>query len=53
VQVSNVFKIKKDTLINVKLDQSLTSVEEIKEDISILKKKMDKSDKELKELRQY
>jgi hypothetical protein len=47
VQVSNVFKIKKDTLINVKLDQSLTSVEEIKEDISILKKKMDKSDKEL------
>jgi hypothetical protein len=47
VQVSNVFKIKKDTLINVKLDQLLTSVEEIKEDISILKKKMDKSDKEL------
>ena len=47
MQVSNVFKIKKDTLINVKLDQSLTSVEEIKEDISILKKKMDKSDKEL------
>ena len=47
MQVSNVLKIKKDTLINVKLDQSLTSVEEIKEDISILKKKMDKSDKEL------
>jgi hypothetical protein len=46
VQVSNVFKIKKDTLINVKLDQSLTIVEEIKEDISILKK-MDKSGKEL------
>ena len=47
MQVSNVFKIKKDTLINVKLDQLLTSVEEIKEDINILKKKMDKSDKEL------
>tara|TARA_B110000914_G_scaffold52679_1_gene45393 strand:+ start:213 stop:356 length:144 start_codon:yes stop_codon:yes gene_type:complete len=47
VQVSNVFKIKKDTLINVKLDQLLISVEEIKEDINILKKKMDKSDKEL------
>jgi hypothetical protein len=46
VQVSNVFKIKKDTLINVKLDQLLTSVEEIKEDIIILKK-MDKSDKKL------
>ena len=47
MQVSNVFKIKKDTLINVKLDQLLISVEEIKEDINILKKKMDKSDKEL------
>ena len=38
MQVSNVFKIKKGTLINVKLDQLLTSVEEIKEDIIILKK---------------
>ena len=47
MQVSNVFKIKKGTLINVKLDQLLISVEEIKEDINILKKKMDKSDKEL------
>jgi len=47
VQVSNVSKIKKDSLINVKLDQLLISVEEIKEDINILKKKMDKSDKEL------
>ena len=46
MQVSNVFKIKKDTLINVKLDQLLTSVEEIKEDIIFLKK-MDKSDKKL------
>ena len=47
MQVSNVSKIKKDSLINVKLDQLLISVEEIKEDINILKKKMDKSDKEL------
>ena len=47
MQVSNVFKIKKGNLINVKLDQLLTSVEEIKEDINILKKKMDKSDKKL------
>ena len=47
MQVSNTFKIKEDTLINVKLDQLLISVEEIKEDISILKKKMDKSGKEL------
>ena len=40
MQVSIVFKIKKDTMLNVKLNQLLISVEEIKEDINILKKRM-------------